>query len=162
MVEVWQWGWLAALWLSWVLLLFGGFLLGKTSGDGSRRMPTWSRLASSGVLVLAGWSWYLAARHSPATTLALWVTTGMTFGFAGDLIMARLLPVRQPVIGRMAAFGLGHVAYITGWLSWSNQVGLADRSMITGLAPARVPQPLLASSRRADSKLPPRLLPHRR
>jgi hypothetical protein len=132
MLDLWQSGWLAALWLSWALLLFGGFLLGKTSGDGSRRMPAWSRLASSWLLVMAAWSWYVIAGNGPAEGLGLWVALGMTLGFVGDLFMARMLPVRQPVIGGMAAFGLGHVAYIIGWLSWSNQAGLANPTLRWG------------------------------
>jgi hypothetical protein len=125
-------GWLAALWLIWAALLWGGFLLGKPNADGGRRMPTWSRLASSGVLVLAAWSWYLAGGGNPAVMLTLWVAVGMSLGFIGDLFMARLLPLRLPAIGGMAAFGLGHIAYITGWLSWSNQVGLADPALRWG------------------------------
>jgi hypothetical protein len=132
MLDSWQWYWLAFLWLSWALLLFGGFLLGKTSSDGARRMPAWSRLASSLVLVIAAWSWYLVARGGGASGLAVWVALGMTLGFLGDLFMARLLPVRQPVIGGMAAFGLGHVAYISGWLTWSNQAGLVDPAVRWG------------------------------
>jgi hypothetical protein len=132
MFDLRQSGWLIALWLSWALLLFGGFLLGKTSNDGSRRMPAWSRLASSAVLVVAAWSWYVVAGGGMAEGLALWVAVGMTLGFVGDLFMARLLPVRQPVIGGMAAFGLGHVAYISGWLSWSNQAGLTDPALRWG------------------------------
>ena len=38
----------------------------------------------------------------------------MTLGFVGDLFMAKLLPLRPYVLGGIASFGLGHVAYIGG------------------------------------------------
>jgi hypothetical protein len=39
--------------------------------------------------------------------------------------MARLIPVSQPVLGGIGAFGLGHMAYIAAALSFGNQHGLA-------------------------------------
>jgi hypothetical protein len=121
----WQRGALFALALLWACLLFGGFLLGSPDEAGGRRMPAWSRLASSLTLVLAAWAWYAAARHGPAARFGACVAVGMTLGWVGDLCMAGLMPLPGPVLGGMAAFGLGHVAYVTAALSFGNREGLA-------------------------------------
>jgi hypothetical protein len=121
--------WLTFLWLSWAGLLWGGFLLGAPTAVDGRRMPAWTRLGSSLALVIAAWSWYVIGRGSAISLLLLLVAAGMSLGISGDLFMARLLPVRQPVVGGMAAFGLGHMAYAGGWLYWSNQVGLVDPTL---------------------------------
>jgi len=117
--------WLLALWLLWAALLFGGFLFG-TSED-ANRMPAWTRLGSSLTLVVAGWSWFTCARHSVARRFSLLIAAGMTLGFVGDLFMAKQLPVSEPVLGGMTAFGLGHVAYIVALVDFGNQSGLAAR-----------------------------------
>jgi hypothetical protein len=123
--------WLALLLMSWATLLFGGFVLGQTSADGKRRMPGWTRLLSSFVLVLAAWIWYGYARAHAVDdadeTLALLIALGMTLGFIGDLFMAKLI-IRDDnyVLGGMAAFGLGHVAYIVGFLGAGDAFGLDD------------------------------------
>jgi hypothetical protein len=49
----------------------------------------------------------------------------MTLGFLGDLFMADLLPVSQPILAGIAAFGLGHMAYIPALVSFGNQHQLA-------------------------------------
>jgi hypothetical protein len=106
---------LLALLVIWAALLFGGFAVGPTNAEGTRRIPLWGRLGSSAALVLAAWAWWI---FSPAevATASLWLALGMTLGFIGDVFMAHIVPVRQPVIGGMAAFGLGHVAYSTALL----------------------------------------------
>jgi YhhN family len=114
--------WLIALWLLWAILLFGGFLFGPA--DKRQRMPKWSRLASSAMLVLASWSWFAIARSGEVGSFALWLALGMSLGFVGDLSMAGVLPNGRSVLGGMAAFGLGHVAYIIGIWQLSNQLGL--------------------------------------
>ena len=115
---------LTLLWLLWALLLFGGFLFGPS--DASQRMPQWTRLTSSAMLVVAGWSWFVVTRNSPANSFVLWLAIGMSFGFLGDLFMAGMMPGGRNVLGGMATFGLGHVAYIIGIWRFSNQVGLTD------------------------------------
>jgi len=100
----------------WAALLFGGFAVGPTNAEGTRRIPLWGRLGSSATLVLAAWVWW-AFSPAQVATASLWLALGMTLGFIGDVFMAHILPVRQPVIGGMAAFGLGHVAYSTALLS---------------------------------------------
>ena len=119
---------LLALLALWAVLLFGGFALGAADEDNMRRMPRWTRLASSLTLVVAAWSWFIMARGSDFETLSLFIATGMTLGFIGDLFMAGLMPVREPVLGGMTAFGLGHIAYIAGMLSYANAHHLTNRS----------------------------------
>lgn len=116
--------WLPGLLLLWTIFLFGGFLFGKTNAQRTRRMPTWTRMASSLTLVVAAWSWYLFARDSPLSTFSLLIATGMTLGCLGDLFLAELFPLPQPVLGGIAAFGLGHIAYIIALLLFGNQHNL--------------------------------------
>ncbi|MBK8904797.1 MAG: lysoplasmalogenase [Anaerolineaceae bacterium] len=116
--------WLLALLILWAVLLFGGFLFGPA--DATQRMPKWTRLTSSAVLVLAGWSWFAVARQNAASGFVLWLAIGMTFGFLGDLFMAGMMPGGRNVLGGMAAFGLGHIAYIIGIWRLGNQLGLTD------------------------------------
>jgi uncharacterized membrane protein YhhN len=122
MTGVWR-IWCVALWLSWACLLFGGFLLGPADASGSQRIPTWARMLSSFVLVVAGWSWYLLPAESPAKRISLFIAVGMTLGFIGDLFLADLVRSLPSVQGGMAAFGLGHVAYIAGMIYFGNQSG---------------------------------------
>jgi uncharacterized membrane protein YhhN len=135
---------LVALWLLWAGLLFGGFLLGSSAGDATHRMPAWTRMGSSAVLVLAAWAWFAMARgrreartsrgdssdHGETARdvrdFALLVALGMTAGFAGDLILAGLLPGGENVLAGIAAFGLGHVLYITAILRWPGRRGYND------------------------------------
>lgn len=115
--------WMLALLALWAAFLFGGFLFGKPDETGARRMPTWTRMASSLTLVLAAWSAYLFSRGFWSDGLSLWVALGMTLGCLGDLILARVIPLREPVLGGIGAFGLGHIAYITALLPfWSSPV----------------------------------------
>jgi uncharacterized membrane protein YhhN len=117
--------WLTGLLLAWAALLFGGFVLGQADAERARRMPVWTRLASSVVLVVAGWSWFWITRDRAGNSFALLIAAGMTLGFVGDLFMARLLPVPQYILGGIGAFGLGHLIYIAAFLRLGNQAGLA-------------------------------------
>lgn len=114
--------WVITLLAIWAILLFGGFLFGR--GDTTRRMPTWTRITSSFVLVIAAWSWFAFSRGSSVVTFALLIALGMSLGFIGDLFMADLLSDGRSVIGGMVAFGLGHILYISAILTISNQLGL--------------------------------------
>ncbi len=115
---------LIALVLVWAALLFGGFVFGKPRSGREGRMPTWTRLVSSLTLVAAGWAWVAAANGSSAASFARLIAAGMTLGFLGDLFMARVLPVGSHVLWGMAAFGLGHVAYIAAIIGFGNAHGL--------------------------------------
>lgn len=106
-----QWVWV----LLWGVFLFGGFVLGRTDPDRTRRMPVLTRMVSSLVLVLAAWFFFLTEGGG---VFGLLVAVGMTLGFVGDLFMARLLIHSQSyVLAGIIAFGLGHIAYIGGLLS---------------------------------------------
>ncbi len=108
----------------WGLLLFGGFFFGRSGPEDPQRMPLWTRIGSSLVLVVAGWSWYWFSRDTEVAGFALLIALGMTLGFVGDLFMAELLPISQPVMGGIGAFGLGHVAYIAACLLFAGRHGL--------------------------------------
>ncbi len=115
---------LVVLFVLWAALLFGGYVLGRPSRSTGRRMPTWTRMSSSFVLVLAAWVFLLISQRSNFGSYPLFIAVGMTLGFIGDLFMARLIPVREHVLGGMAAFGLGHIAYIAAGLSLARALGL--------------------------------------
>lgn len=115
--------WVVSLLIIWAVLLFGGFAFGSVRDDGRRRMPAWTRLGSSLSLVLAAWSW-LALSQGQAAPFPLLIACGMTLGFTGDLFMAGLIPAKQPTLGGMLFFGLGHVAYISGIVVFANRNGL--------------------------------------
>jgi hypothetical protein len=108
----------------WAALLFGGFAFGKLNAEGTRRMPTWIRMASSLTLVVAAWSWYAFTRETAAGAYSLFVAFGMTLGCLGDIFLAELLPLKQPVLAGIAAFSLGHIAYIAAILSFADVHGL--------------------------------------
>jgi hypothetical protein len=112
--------WLIGLLILWAIFLFGGFLFGK----GERRMPTWTRMVSSAVLVIAAWSWFIVNEGSFSLLLAL----GMTLGFVGDLWLAGVLGNGRSIIGGIVAFGIGHIFYIGAILTFGNQHGLGVRS----------------------------------
>lgn len=119
--------WLVGLLVTWAGLLFGGFAFGAADEKRTGRMPRWTRLSSSFVLVIAGWSWYVFTRESAIGGFSLLIALGMTLGFIGDLFMAELMPLPQPVMGGIGSFGLGHIAYIVAFLGLGNQFGL-DKS----------------------------------
>lgn len=75
--------WVAGLLIAWAVLLLGGFLLGS-GGDVTQRMPAWTRMGSSLVLVILGWSWFIFNRRGPTRRFALLLAAGMTCGFVGD------------------------------------------------------------------------------
>ncbi|MFW6124763.1 MAG: lysoplasmalogenase family protein [Pirellulales bacterium] len=111
----------------WAALLFGGFLLGNTEVSDAYRMPLWTRLGSSAVLVLAAQWAYVTVSGTRAAAYALLIAVGMALGFLGDLSNAGLLPLGEPVMGAIAAFGLGHVAYIAACITIVLRGRLNDR-----------------------------------
>ena len=119
-----QRAWLIGLVVIWACLLFGGFVFGKANAKSNRRMPTWTRMASSLTLVVASWSWYLFAHNSSVETFSLLIAVGMTLGCSGDFFLAELIPLSQPIFAGIATFGLGHIAYCTALLLFGNQSNL--------------------------------------
>lgn len=118
--------WLLALLVIWTALLFGGFSFGKLDSLRTRRMPAWTRMASSLTLVAAAWSGFFFNRNNAIESFALLIAVGMTLGFIGDLFMAELIPVGNHVMGGIGAFGLGHIAYIIAFLAFGDRNGLND------------------------------------
>ena len=126
--------WLLALLVAWAALLLGSVAASFLS---RQRMATWLRLTSSAILVLAAWSWYLVAHDTPSVaTFALLVALGMTPGFVGDLLLADAIPVTQGFLAGMAAFALGHLAYIAAIVSLTARVqwAIVGIALLVGLA----------------------------
>lgn len=91
---------------------------------------TLARMASSVVLVVAGWFAFAVLRNSVGRTFARWIALGMTLGTIGDFFNAGLLdfvPLDDPVLGGIIAFALGHIAYIVGFANLAKVAGLNDR-----------------------------------
>jgi hypothetical protein len=81
-------------------------------------------MASSCTLVVAAWLWYAFARETSVGGYALLIALGMTLGFLGDLFLAPVFPIAQPVLAGIAAFGLGHIAYLAALVGFGNAQGL--------------------------------------
>lgn len=116
----------------WAGLLFGGFIFGKLNEERTRRMPTWTRMGSSFVLVVFAWVFLVFLRETDYRVMALAFAIGMTLGWIGDLFMAQLIPAKDYVLGGIGSFGVGHIAYIFGLLSASSTFGLNDAGVWWG------------------------------
>ncbi len=82
----------------------------KTKG----RLPVQVRMLLSLSLLLAAlWVW--RGGFPRAAAYGEWVFWGMAFSFIGDLIMARIIPLPNRLIGGMLAFGAAHALYITAY-----------------------------------------------
>ncbi len=83
----------------------------KTNG----RLPRPVRMLLSASLLVAAFAiWQSGAKHA---AYAQWVALGMLASFIGDLVMARLIPLPNRLIGGMIAFGIAHALYITAFVS---------------------------------------------
>lgn len=121
--------WFVLLSLVWGTLLVGSMLVGNLAGGHGSPAAVSMRMGSSVVLVVTGWLAFLLWRGSDAGPYACWIAVGMTLGTIGDFFNAGFLnwiPLPDPVLGGIAAFGLGHMAYITGCLVLSRQAGLTS------------------------------------
>jgi uncharacterized membrane protein YhhN len=100
---------LAALVLS---ALVGGLALGRLNEERTCRLPRWLRIGLSGALLISALMHLLwGAWDTQARVYATFIFLGMLSGFAGDLIMARLVRVPNRLVFGMAAFGVGHLLY---------------------------------------------------
>lgn len=118
----------------WAILLFGGAFFGGGQAGRVGRMPLWTRLGSSLALVIFAWLIWFASGESDVAGFTLLLAIGMTLGFIGDLFMAQVFPIRAYVFGGIAAFGLGHIAYIAAALTEADRLGLTwDGGRITAL-----------------------------
>ena len=122
------------LWVMWAVFLFGGGLIGKPDAERTRRMPRWTRMASSFVLVLAAWSYTLLYREQVYADAVILMAVGMTLCFIGDLFMAQLiLRDDRHILGGIGAFGLGHIAYIAAFLRLLSHSQALPQPAINGL-----------------------------
>lgn len=130
--EDYQRVWLIAFLVVWALLLFGGFVIGKLNAVHTHRIPTWARMGSSLTLVIAAWSWFVfsAGRAEPFPLL---VALGMTLGCLGDFFMARLMPVKDYVIGGILSFAVCHIAYVAAIVLFSSQNGVGINWFVVGI-----------------------------
>jgi uncharacterized membrane protein YhhN len=125
-----------SLFLVWSAFLAAAIVFGNVSADGhASRFATAARMGSSVVLVVSGWLAYGLWHGSAAGRFAACIALGMTLGAIGDFFNAGLLdfvPLGDPVLGGIIAFALGHVAYITGFVSLARRAGLTNRRAILG------------------------------
>jgi hypothetical protein len=61
--------------------------------------------------------WLDAPQDSPRAAYAGYVLSGMAASFIGDLIMARLIPTPNRLVGGMVAFAAAHALYIRGYFA---------------------------------------------
>ncbi len=83
----------------------------KTNGRLARPV----RMLLSFSLLVAAFAIGLSGAKLP--TYAQWVAFGMLASFIGDLVMARLIPLPNRLIGGMIAFFIAHALYITAFIS---------------------------------------------
>jgi hypothetical protein len=112
------------------LLLFAIGIFGPWRDAPARqtngRLPLAARmLLSASLLVAACVIWQSGAK--PAA-YAQWVMFGMLASFIGDLIMARLIPLPNRLIGGMLAFGIAHALYITAYVQTMGSLRVAATS----------------------------------
>lgn len=91
-----------------------GILAGPVRSGGRERIPQWSRLPGSAILVACAAVLCLAtpgALHSCRAS----VCAGMLCGHLGDLAMGRLLPTPEPWMAGMVLFGIGHAFYLAAF-----------------------------------------------
>ncbi len=114
------------LWLLWAAALGGAMVLGNLDRHGAAP-ATALRMGSSIVLCVVAWAAYARWKARPVARFALCLAIGMTLGTIGDFFNAGLLdfmPVLKGTMGGIVAFGLGHIAYITGCLDLRKRAGL--------------------------------------
>jgi len=119
------------LWLAWAALLALAMIFGNQSGGHAAAAATWARMGSSLVLVATGWVAFALWRKSGAGRFSLWIAIGMTLGAIGDFFNAGLLnfiPLPDPVLGGIAAFGLGHIAYVAGCIGLGRRLNWLAKS----------------------------------
>jgi YhhN family len=123
-----------ALWIVWAGLLAAALVVGSQLGQHGDFWPTALRMASSAMLVVTAWYAWSLWRGTTVATFALAIAVGMTLGAIGDLFNAgwlRFVPLADPTLGGIVAFGLGHMAYIAGSLYLARAAGLRNRQAMS-------------------------------
>jgi len=107
-----------ALFVVWGAVLAGAIGLEGQSGESAAFVARWLRMASSLTLVATAFAAWISFLGTGAAKYSLLFAIGMTLGTIGDFYNAGLLdavaPLGRGVLGGIAAFGLGHIAYISG------------------------------------------------
>lgn len=126
-----------ALWFVWLAMLAGAMISGNLLDRHGAALPTALRMGSSVVLVITAWWAWTLWREAAVGRFARLIAIGMTLGTIGDFFNAGLLnfiPLPDPVLGGIAAFGLGHIAYIAGCVWLAKRTGLTNRTaMLIGI-----------------------------
>src|SRR5690606_7163123 len=107
----------------WALAYIAGMVLGRPNEDRSRWLAVPAKLAMIGAVLLAALLWLGATGGRPAGYGWL-IFLGLAAGAVGDLILADVFDLRRPVIAGMAAFGAGHVLYLSAVLRLRAQLGV--------------------------------------
>jgi uncharacterized membrane protein YhhN len=114
-------------------LLLLGLALGRPDARRRNRIPLPARMLSSAlVLVAALLLWRDADTRSQHA--ARLIAGGMGCGLLGDLIMAKVIPLPQPVAGGMLAFGVGQVAYMRAFLERSRHATTPGHPLVSTIA----------------------------
>ncbi len=125
------------IWIFWATVLFGGTffsLVGREPAlaEWNEKLLLLSHLGSSVLLVIAGWIWVLGFTRSAAVATAYLFAAGMSAGAVGDFFNAGVLQdfvrLPDPVLGGMAAFALGHIAYIWACVRVARDRGFHSRA----------------------------------
>lgn len=101
----------------WLILLLGGLLAARLLPDPTgSNLGTIGRLGSSIALILLAALAWLQAEQS-WKWFAILIAVGMFLGTVGDFFNAnqlKFIPLSDPTLGAIVAFGLGHVFYMLG------------------------------------------------
>ena len=121
-----------------VLLQLFLFLIGIIGpwrdANATGRLPRVVRMLLSFSLVVAAFVIWQSGAKVP--TYAQWVAFGMLASFIGDLIMAKLIPLPNRLIGGMIAFAIAHLLYINGYVGTIQTISSTEpyNRWTTGLA----------------------------
>ena len=104
------------------VLLVIGFVTGQYNADRTSRIPRPFKMTTSFILVLYAGALWLDRSWSAGLAI-FW---GMACGFLGDLILAEIIRLPHRLIFGIITFGIGHIFYITSFVSIALGFGLHD------------------------------------
>ena len=122
--------------LLWAGLILGGLIAGPINESQTQKIPIPICVSCTFLLAVCAAVWwdYLRGR---LRGMAMLLCVGMSFGFLGDLTMARWLVFHplDPIILGMIWFGLGHIFYIAAWRRVAGILRLGNwRAWVFGVA----------------------------
>ena len=74
------------------------------------------------LLITIFYSFVSSPPNTPCYLYARWIFFGMALGFLGDLIMMKIFPLKNYLIGGVIIFGIGHLCYINAFKSILNKI----------------------------------------